>query len=427
MADVRTLSKTDRNLWNSIVSEAMANLKYNAFAHKALEEGHPEVAQVFQEVAGAETIHGINHLRVAGDIKSSVENLRAVMEGEAKEAAMLYPRMIKDALDEGRLDAAETLTIAMDREQHHLEVFSRALEKLEIKQTRLKAVTRFADGTEAEPDDAEPQALDPETLLRYEGPYHIEAYPEDSPAYKSAARELERERWRVEAFGRIREVVFGAQDGLLSTVALVTAVAVSGLGGTTGVLVAGLAAALAGMVSMASGAYLSSKAERDVQMAEIAKEAEELDAHPGEELAELVVMFQREGLSMKEAQNMAEHIASDRDLWLRTMVEKELGLSAEVTANPLKDAMVMGVAFIVAAMVPIFPFFFLDGYTAIGVSTGSALTGLFALGVGKGRLVRKVPLLQGLEILLVGATAAAIGYGLGQGVPWVFGIDVPAG
>ena len=130
MADVNALSKTDRNLWNSIVSEAMANLKYNAFAHKALEEGYPEVAQVFQEVAGAETIHGINHLRVAGDIKGTAENLRSVMEGEAKEAAMLYPRMIKDALDEGRLDAAETLTMAMDREQHHLEVFSRALERL---------------------------------------------------------------------------------------------------------------------------------------------------------------------------------------------------------------------------------------------------------------------------------------------------------
>ena len=423
MADVNALSKTDRNLWNSIVSEAMANLKYNAFAHKALEEGHPEVAQVFQEVAGAETIHGINHLRVAGDIKSSAENLRAVMEGEAKEAATLYPRMIKDALDEGRLDAAETLTIAMDREQHHLEVFSRALEKLEVKQARLRAVTRFADDTETQPAGEESrEMIDPEVLLRYEGPHHIEAYPEDSPAYRSAARELERERWRVEAFGRIREVVFGAQDGLLSTVALVTAVAVSGLGGTTGVLVAGLAAALAGMVSMASGAYLSSKAERDVQMAEIAKEAEELDAHPGEELAELVVMFQREGLSMKEAQDMAEHIASDRDLWLRTMVEKELGLSAEITANPVKDALVMGVAFIVAAMVPIFPFFFLDGYTAIGVSTGCALTGLFALGLGKGRLVRKAPILQGLEILLVGATAAAIGFGLGEGVPWVFGI-----
>ena len=421
MADVNALSKTDRNLWNSIVSEAMANLKYNAFAHKALEEGYPEVAQVFQEVAGAETIHGINHLRVAGDIKETAENLRSVMEGEAKEAAMLYPRMIKDALDEGRLDAAETLTMAMDREQHHLEVFSRALETLEAKQTRVRAIANFAAASQEQVEESQ-EMIDPGLLLRYEGPQRVEAYPEDSPAYRSAARELERERWRVEAFGRIREVVFGAQDGLLSTVALVTAVAVSGVGGTTGVLVAGLAAALAGMISMASGSFLSSKAERDVQIAEIAKEAEELETHPGEELAELVVMFQREGLSMREAQDMAEHIASDRDLWLRTMVEKELGLSPEITANPLKDAMVMGLAFIVAAMVPIFPFFFLDGYTAIGVSAGAALTGLFILGVGKGRLVRKPPILQGLEILAVGTAAASVGYGLGVGVPWAFGI-----
>ena len=131
MANVkRTLTKTDRNLWNAIVGEAIANLKYNAFAHKALEEGHPEVAQVFQEVAGAEIIHGVNHLRVAGDIRSTAENLRSVVAGEAREAATLYPRMIKDALDEDHLDAAETFTMAMDREQHHIEVFSRALEGL---------------------------------------------------------------------------------------------------------------------------------------------------------------------------------------------------------------------------------------------------------------------------------------------------------
>ena len=82
----------------------------------------------------------------------------------------------------------------------------------------------------------------------------------------------------------------------------------------------------------------------------------------------------------------------------------------------------MAAAFIVAAMVPIFPFFFLDGYTAIGVSAGSALFGLFILGMGKGHLVRKSPVLQGLEIVAIGAAAAAIGYGLGVGVPSLFGV-----
>ena len=71
-----TLTRTEKNLWNAIVSEALANLKYNAYAQRAMQEGHPEVAQIFQEVAGAETVHGINHLRVTGDMASTVENLR---------------------------------------------------------------------------------------------------------------------------------------------------------------------------------------------------------------------------------------------------------------------------------------------------------------------------------------------------------------
>ena len=128
-----TLTKTERNLWNAIISEAMAQLKYSAYAHKALEEGHPEVAQVFQEVAGAENIHGMNHLRVSGDVKSSLENLKRVVEEESKEISAMYPRMVREALDEGRTDVADAFIMAMDREQHHLEVFSRALNELDAK------------------------------------------------------------------------------------------------------------------------------------------------------------------------------------------------------------------------------------------------------------------------------------------------------
>ena len=85
-----SMTKTDKNLWSAIVAEAMAYLKYNAYAHRALEEGHPEVAQVFQEVAGAETIHGMNHLRVAGNLKATLVNLRTVTEGESKEYTTMY-------------------------------------------------------------------------------------------------------------------------------------------------------------------------------------------------------------------------------------------------------------------------------------------------------------------------------------------------
>ena len=400
MAEIgKTLTKTDRNLWNAIVDEALALLKYNAYSHKALEEGNPEIAQIFQEVAGAELIHGVNHLRVAGEVKSSVENLRNVTVGETREFFTIYPRMIKEALDEGRMDAAQTFTMAMDREKHHLDIFSQALEELEAKD---------APGVRAAPTPIEAPAESVSAAVRQEAT--------TSQTYRAAAMEIEQERWRVAAFGRIREVVFGAQDGLLSTVALVTAVATATTGNTL-VLVAGLAGGLAGMVSMATGAFLGSRAEQDVQRAEIEKEALELEENPAEELAELVVIYQREGMSHREAREMADHIASDKDLWLRTLVEKELGISPDMTTNPLKDAITMGGAFIMGAMVPIIPYFFLRGTVAITTAVAAALAGLFALGIGKGRIVQKSPILQGLEILTIGAAAAGIGFLLGEGLP----------
>lgn len=411
-ADPAALSRTDRNLWNAILSEAMANLKYNAYAHKALEEGCPEVAQVFQEVAGAETIHGINHRRVAGAVGSTRDNLQQVIAGEAKEFSALYPRMIREARAEGREDAAASFALALAREQRHLEAFAQTLQQLETQPppASLPAATAALA--------PEPPTIAPATETAA-GPA---AAPVNSPddldleTYIAAGREVDRERFRVANLGRLREVVFGAQDGILSTVALATSVAVAVGDGST-VLLAGLAAALAGMISMAAGAYMGSRAEQDVQQAEIAREARELSENPAEELAELVIIFQREGKTYAEAVALADAIAQDKDLWLRTLVEKELGISPEDTTHPLKDALVMGLSFITAALVPILPYLFLQGNAAIAVSVAAALLALFILGMGKGRLVSKSPLLQGLEILTIGALSAGLGFLLGDLIP----------
>ena len=408
-----TMTKTERNLWNAIVGEAMAYLKYNAYAHKALEEGYPEVAQVFQEVAGAETIHGMNHLRVAGEIGPTAENLRNVTVGETKEFSFMYPRMIRDAQDEGRQDAVDSFGLALERERHHLEVFTRALQQLEARQAAAPPVGQSPTGVPAAPPSATPVSpmdASPPPADRIPGP--------TLETYVAATREVDRERFRVANLGRLREVVFGAQDGILSTVALVTAVAVGiPAGGTSTVLVAGLAAALAGMISMATGAYLGSRAEQDVRRSEIAREAQELEENPAEELAELVVIFQREGKSFEEARALADEISQDKELWLNTLVEKELGISAEDTTNPIKDGLVMGTSFVLAALIPIVPYLFLDGGLAIGISVAGALTGLFVLGMGKGRLVQRSPVLQGLEILGIGAISAGLGFALGEIIP----------
>ncbi len=421
-----TLTRTEKNLWNAIVSEALANLKYNAYAQRAMQEGHPEVAQIFQEVAGAETIHGINHLRVTGDMASTVENLRIIIEGEAQEAATIYPMMIREALEEGNQEAADSFTLAMERERHHLAAFIAALNGLEAKLAAQNGDVRPAPAPMPVPAPEIPVMPASIGAVSYapvpDGSSEAAAAAGrafDRDTYNTAAAEVDREIWRVARLGRLREVVFGAQDGLLSTVALVTSLAVAFESQTT-VVVAGLAGALPGMISMGTGALLGSRAERDVQRAEIEREARELDANPGEELAELVILFQREGRTYHEARQMADEISQDRDLWLKTLVEKELGITTEETTNPVKDALVMGIAFITGAAIPLVPHFFLTGGTAIGVSVGGTLAGLFGLGLLKGRLVERSPLLQGLEILGIGALSAAVGYALGELIPRLF-------
>ena len=419
-ANPSALTNTEKNLWNAIVSEALANLKYNAYAQRAMQEGHPEVAQIFQEVAGAETVHGINHLRVSGDLASTAENLRAIIEGEAMEAATIYPRMIREALAEGNQEAADSFTMAMERERRHLEAFTEALRGLEAK----LAIQSGEASPAIVPEIPMMPASVPTASFAPVPDGSSEAAAAagrafDRQTYNTAAAEVDTERWRVARLGRLREVVFGAQDGLLSIVALVTSVAVAVESQTT-VVIAGLAGALPGMISMATGALLGSRAERDVQHAEIEREARELEENPAEELAELVVLFQREGMTYHEARQMADEIAQDRDLWLRTLVEKELGISPDVTTNPVKDAMVMGAAFIAGAAIPLVPHFFLTGGQAIGVSVGATLAGLFALGMYKGRMVERSPLLQGLEILGIGTLSAGVGYALGELIPRLF-------
>ena len=409
-----SLTTTEKNLWSAIVSEALANLKYNAYAQRAMQEGHPEVAQIFQEVAGAETIHGINHLRVTGDLATTVENLRDIIEGEAKEATTIYPRMVREALAEGNHAAADSFSLAMERERRHLEAFTEALQGLEMKLATQPGNTRPAPVPEIPVMPASATSVSFSSVP--DGSSEAEAAAGrafDRETYNTAAAEVEREIWRVARMGRLREVVFGAQDGLLSTVALVTSLAVAFESQTT-VVVAGLAGALPGMISMATGALLGSRAERDVQRAEIEREAREIDTNPAEELAELVVLFQREGMTFQEARGLADEISQDRDLWLKTLVEKELGISTEETTNPVKDALVMGLAFITGAAVPLVPHFFLTGGTAIGVSVGATLAGLFSLGLLKGRMVERSPLRQGLEILGIGTVSAGIGYALGR-------------
>ena len=405
------VTATDRNLWQAIVSEAIANLTYTAYAQQAREEGHPEVAEVFEEIARAETLHGLSYLRVAGAVDDTAANLSKVIEGETREYTRTYPRMINDAMGDGRAEAVAAFTDAMEQEKEHQIAFSEALSRLHIQSDDGIIAILDTPAASFAPVDMGPIPTGGEQPT----------LPLDLENYIDAALALDKEPFRVANLGRLREVVFGAQDGIISTVALTTSVAIAV--GTTGtVLVAGLAAAAAGMISMAAGAYLGSKAEEDVREDAIARQILDLEEKPEEQLAELVILFQREGNTYDEAVRLANQIADNESLWLSTLLEKKLGISPDLGGNPLKDAAVMCVSFGSSAIIPIIPFLFLSvGWAAIGWSVGLSLGGLFLLGLVKGHLVQKSPILQGLEILGIGAASAALGYGLGELLPRLLG------
>jgi rubrerythrin len=120
------MTKTETNLQQAITGEAKARLEYTAFAMQAMEEGHPEIAQLFMEAAGAETIHGISHMRVAGEIGMTLKNLDEAANGEDYEIEEMYPRFVREAEEGGRSDAAASFRLALEREKHHRAMFKEA-------------------------------------------------------------------------------------------------------------------------------------------------------------------------------------------------------------------------------------------------------------------------------------------------------------
>ena len=118
------------------------------------------------------------------------------------------------------------------------------------------------------------------------------------------ADHLAEERRESSLLGEIREVVFGAQDGLVSTLAVVATVA-GASGQPFPVIVAGVASALAGVFSMAAGEYIGSKSQREIFEAQIHEERDEVEERAGEAEAEVAFMLAEEGLDDEEAARVA--------------------------------------------------------------------------------------------------------------------------
>lgn len=124
------MSETLENLKAAFAGESQANRRYLAFAQKAEEEGRPQVAKLFRAAAEAETVHALNHLRIAGEVKTTPENLNTAVTGETFEFKRMYPRYLKVAKEEKNSQAVWSFNVANQVEQVHAKLFTKAVNAL---------------------------------------------------------------------------------------------------------------------------------------------------------------------------------------------------------------------------------------------------------------------------------------------------------
>lgn len=240
------------------------------------------------------------------------------------------------------------------------------------------------------------------------------------PAHQS--EHIFQEKARIEKLSLIREIVLGAQDGLLVPLGVVSSVA-GAFANNQIVIVAGIAEALAGALSMSSGVYLGSKAEAQVFESEIRREKEVIAKYPQEEKQELILLFEREGLSTKDAKDVVEKLAKSPRSFANTMVQKELGLEPEPISTATKDALYVGCSYLLAAMIPIFPYFFFPARNAVILSILLTLFSLFGLGLLKANFTKLPYLKSGLQVMAIGALSGIGGYFLGNLLPHLLGLE----
>lgn len=216
----------------------------------------------------------------------------------------------------------------------------------------------------------------------------------------------------------LRDVVFGIEDSVITTLGVVLGVGFSGAG-SRAILLAGAAAVIGGLISMGAGEYISTKSQVEVLQEEVDEERARLKATPEKELSLLRVRYERHGFTKPEARWFVHELSRHKKLLLRNLLAEELGILPERFESPLRNALVMSVAYVIGGMVPLMPFALSSKASAVYFSVGISVAVLFVVGVLKTKVTKRPWLRSGLELLFVGLLAAAAGY--------LFGLLNPVG
>jgi len=221
-------------------------------------------------------------------------------------------------------------------------------------------------------------------------------------------------RHRATGGNALRAAVLGANDGLVSVLSLTMGAAGANLPGH-GVLITGIAGLLAGASSMALGEWLSVQSSRELYQNQIKIEAEEIEHAPLEEQEELALIYQSKGLPQERARELAASMMADKVHILDTLTREELGIDPkELGGSPWVAATTSFFLFSAGAIVPLFPYIFLHGLTAIILSLSLGALALFLTGAAITLMTGRNVWFSGLRQVLIGVLAAALVFGVGK-------------
>ena len=297
-----------------------------------------------------------------------------------------------------------------------------ALRRLEIEESR--HIANYGEQLKALGDDGSIAILD--QVIEDEKEHYRElgsllrghySAPAGAPKIQAKAvlDELlaKRNQGRKQPGAWIGDAIYGVNDGLGAIFGIVSGVSGATAGNPTYVLLAGLSGMIASALSMGSGAYLAAKSEREIYHAEVAREREAIQMNGPEARELLSLYFQVKGLPEEDALHMVNHIAEDPDQLLRALASERLGSSEEALANPVVSALSGALSTAVGAMIPVIPFFFMQGTPAIIVAAVVSLAAHFAVGAAKSLITVRSWWSSGLEMTIVGALEGAVTYGIG--------------
>jgi vacuolar iron transporter family protein len=222
-------------------------------------------------------------------------------------------------------------------------------------------------------------------------------------------------RHRLGTGNALRAAVLGVNDGLMSSVSLVMGVAGADPGRSF-VLLTGVAGLIAGSFSMALGEWLSVRSSAESFERQVAVEREELEMMPEEEEAELTLIYQAKGFTEAETRQAAKRIIQNPVTALDTLTREELGMSAGEVGNAWVAGSTSFFLFAIGAILPVIPWIFVGGTTAVVLSAIAAGLGLFLAGAVTTLFTGRSVLFSGSRMLVFGIVAASVTFLIGKGI-----------